>query len=122
MVQVVAQSKKDSMMEAVAFPLSSDPRLGVRRGWQQRCHWSSGCSPSRVHGGAAGNRFGTDVSVFAMNLVLTMGLALAIDYTLLIVSRFRDELPTGLTVTRRCCEPWPLQAGWSCSRPPSLWP
>ena len=39
--------------------------------------------------------FFTDVSIFALNLSTAMGLALAIDYTLLIVSRYRDELATG---------------------------
>ncbi|MGZ8802415.1 MAG: MMPL family transporter, partial [Mycobacterium sp.] len=34
----------------------------------------------------------TDVSIFALNLSIAMGLALAIDYTLLIISRYRDEL------------------------------
>ena len=34
----------------------------------------------------------TDVSIFALNLTVAMGLALAIDYTLLILSRYRDEL------------------------------
>ena len=38
---------------------------------------------------------GTDVSIFALNLSTAMGLALAIDYTLLIISRFRDELAGG---------------------------
>jgi len=38
---------------------------------------------------------GTDVSIFALNLTTAMGLALAIDYTLLIISRFRDELADG---------------------------
>ena len=37
----------------------------------------------------------TDVSIFALNLTVAMGLALAIDYTLLIISRFRDELASG---------------------------
>ncbi|TFV55573.1 MMPL family transporter [Mycobacterium sp. PS03-16] len=37
----------------------------------------------------------TDVSIFALNLSVAMGLALAIDYTLLIVSRYRDELADG---------------------------
>ena len=37
----------------------------------------------------------TDVSIFALNLTTAMGLALAIDYTLLMVSRYRDELATG---------------------------
>ncbi|MCK0175325.1 MMPL family transporter [Mycolicibacterium sp. F2034L] len=39
--------------------------------------------------------FFTDVSVFALNLCMAMGLALAIDYTLLMVSRYRDELADG---------------------------
>lgn len=34
----------------------------------------------------------TNVSIFALNLTVAMGMALAIDYTLLILSRFRDEL------------------------------
>jgi RND superfamily putative drug exporter len=37
----------------------------------------------------------TDVTIFALNLLLAMGLALAIDYTLLILSRFRDEIDSG---------------------------
>jgi RND superfamily putative drug exporter len=39
----------------------------------------------------------TDVSIFALNLTTALGLALAIDYTLLIVSRFRDEMAAGAT-------------------------
>jgi uncharacterized membrane protein YdfJ with MMPL/SSD domain len=39
--------------------------------------------------------FSTDVSNLAPNLSTAMGLALAIDYTLLIVSRYRDELAEG---------------------------
>ncbi|MCX9192492.1 hypothetical protein C3Y87_13925 [Carbonactinospora thermoautotrophica] len=34
----------------------------------------------------------TDVSIFAMNIVTMIGLGLAIDYALFIVSRFREEL------------------------------
>ena len=33
----------------------------------------------------------TDVSIFALDLTTAMGLALAIDYTLLLVSRYREE-------------------------------
>jgi RND superfamily putative drug exporter len=36
----------------------------------------------------------TDVSVFSINLVTALGLGLAIDYSLFIVSRFREELAT----------------------------
>ena len=42
-----------------------------------------------------GVTFATDVSIFALNLTTAMGLALAIDYTLLIVSRYRDEIAAG---------------------------
>ncbi len=37
----------------------------------------------------------TDVSIFALNVAVALGLALAIDYTLLIISRYRDELADG---------------------------
>jgi len=40
------------------------------------------------------NRF-TEVSVFALNLTTAMGLGLAIDYSLFIVSRYREELRAG---------------------------
>ncbi len=43
--------------------------------------------------------FTTDVSIFAPNLSTAMGLALAIDYTLLIISRYRDELADGTDPT-----------------------
>ena len=36
--------------------------------------------------------FATDVSIFAVNLVTIMGLGLAIDYGLFMVSRFREEI------------------------------
>ena len=39
--------------------------------------------------------FTTEVSIFALDLSAALGLALAIDYTLLIVSRYRDELAEG---------------------------
>lgn len=44
--------------------------------------------------------FFTDVSIFALNLTTAMGLALAIDYTLLMISRYRDELTTGASRER----------------------
>ncbi|HKD96298.1 MAG TPA: MMPL family transporter [Micromonosporaceae bacterium] len=40
----------------------------------------------------------TDVSVFAINLTTAMGLGLAIDYALLLVSRFREQLGKGADV------------------------
>ncbi|MGB3952113.1 MAG: MMPL family transporter [Solirubrobacterales bacterium] len=41
----------------------------------------------------------TDLSVFALNLTTGLGLGLAIDYSLLIVSRFREELAAGADTT-----------------------
>ncbi len=41
----------------------------------------------------------TDVSVFAMNIVTLLGLGLAIDYGLFMVSRFREELHAGAETT-----------------------
>ena len=41
----------------------------------------------------------TDVSVFAMNLITGLGLGLGIDYALLIVNRFREEIHAGRDVT-----------------------
>lgn len=38
----------------------------------------------------------TSVSVFAVNLITALGLGLAVDYSLLIVSRYRDERANGL--------------------------
>lgn len=40
----------------------------------------------------------TDVSIFALNLTTAMGLGLAIDYALFMVSRFREELDAGWPV------------------------
>jgi RND superfamily putative drug exporter len=37
----------------------------------------------------------TDVSVFAINIITILGLGMAIDYALFIVSRFREELAAG---------------------------
>src|SRR4051794_20249995 len=37
----------------------------------------------------------TDVSIYAMNMTTALGLALAIDYSLFLVSRYREELRNG---------------------------
>ena len=39
--------------------------------------------------------FSTQISVFALDLVVASGMALGIDYTLLIINRYRDELAAG---------------------------
>jgi RND superfamily putative drug exporter len=41
----------------------------------------------------------TDVSIYALNLVYALGIGLSIDFNLLIVSRFREELDRGVAVT-----------------------
>jgi putative drug exporter of the RND superfamily len=40
----------------------------------------------------------TDVSIYSINLTTALGLGLAIDYSLFIVNRFREELDNGLSV------------------------
>ncbi|OBG40666.1 MMPL family transporter [Mycobacterium sp. E3198] len=37
----------------------------------------------------------TNVSIFALNVTVALGFALAVDYTLLIISRYRDEVSAG---------------------------
>ena len=41
----------------------------------------------------------TDVSIYALNLTTALGLGLAIDYALLMVNRYREELASGMPVT-----------------------
>ncbi len=41
----------------------------------------------------------TDVNVFVLNIVIMLGLGLAIDYSLLMVNRYREELGKGLQST-----------------------
>ena len=51
-----------------------------------------------IAGGVAGTLFlarFTDVSQYAINIITLIGLAVAIDYSLFIVNRFRDELAAG---------------------------
>ncbi|MEB3980766.1 MMPL family transporter [Mycobacterium sp. 663a-19] len=38
----------------------------------------------------------TDVSIFSLNLTIAMGLGLAIDYSLLIINRYREEVAAGM--------------------------
>src|SRR4029079_5362808 len=40
----------------------------------------------------------TDMSIYVLNIATMLGLALAIDYSLFITSRFREELARGRTV------------------------
>ena len=94
-VQINGQSEKDLLtMESIAIPLSFIVLVWVFGGL------ISAALPLAVGGFAILGSMAvlramtlvTDVSIFAMNLTIAMGLALAIDYTLLIISRYRDEL------------------------------
>jgi len=97
-VQVNRQTEKDLLlMESIAVPLSFMVLVWVFGGLL------TAALPIAVGGLAILGSMAvlravtlfTDVSIFALNLTVAMGLALAIDYTLLIVSRFRDELASG---------------------------
>ncbi|KAA1249197.1 MMPL family transporter [Mycobacterium simiae] len=97
-VQVHAQSEKDLLtMESIAMPVSFIALVWVFGGLL------AAALPMAVGGFAIvvtlavlrAITFAADVSIFALNLTMAMGLALAIDYTLLIVSRYRDELADG---------------------------
>lgn len=96
--QINKQSEKDLLvMESIAFPLSFVVLVWVFGGML------AAAIPMAVGGFAIVATLATlraitlfaDVSIFALNLTVAMGLALAIDYTLLIISRYRDELADG---------------------------
>jgi uncharacterized membrane protein YdfJ with MMPL/SSD domain len=97
--QINKQSEKDLLvMESVAFPLSFVALVWVFGGLL------AAAMPMAVGGFAIVSTLAvlraitlaTDVSIFALNLTMAMGLALAVDYTLLIISRYRDELADGM--------------------------
>ncbi|MHA3019918.1 MMPL family transporter [Mycobacterium sp. BMJ-28] len=96
--QINAQTERDLLvMESIAIPLSFLVLVWVFGGLV------AAALPMVVGGMAIVGTmsvlrlvtFSTDVSIFALNLSTAMGLALAIDYTLLIISRYRDELAEG---------------------------
>jgi putative drug exporter of the RND superfamily len=97
-VQINGQSEKDLLtMESIAIPLSFVVLVWVFGGL------IAAALPLAVGGFAILGSMAvlraitlvTDVSIFAMNLTVALGLALSIDYTLLIISRYRDELADG---------------------------
>jgi putative drug exporter of the RND superfamily len=97
-VQVNGQNQKDLLlMESIAVPLSFVVLVWVFGGLL------AAALPVAVGGFAIlgsmavlrAVTFFTNVSIFGLDLAVAMGLALAIDYTLLIISRFRDELANG---------------------------
>jgi RND superfamily putative drug exporter len=97
-VQVTDQSQHDLLlMESLAIPLSFLVLVWVFGGLLAAA-LPVAVGVMAILGALAVLRiisFTTDVSIFALNLTTAMGLALAIDYTLLMISRFRDELAEG---------------------------
>ena len=97
-VQINTQSEKDLlMMESIAIPLSFVVLVWVFGGLLAAA-LPLAVGMFAILGSMAVLRavtFVTDVSIFALNLSIALGLALAIDYTLLIISRYRDELADG---------------------------
>ena len=97
-VQINGQSEKDLLlMESIAIPLSFLVLVWVFGGLLAAA-LPLAVGAFAILGSMAvlhAITFVTDVSIFALNLSVAMGLALAIDYTLLIVSRYRDELAAG---------------------------
>ncbi|AFM18708.1 putative RND superfamily drug exporter [Mycolicibacterium chubuense NBB4] len=97
-VQINAQSEKDLLtMEAIAIPLSFVVLVWIFGGLLAAA-LPLAVGAFAILGSMAvlrGLTLITEVSIFALNLTIAMGLALAIDYTLLIISRYRDELADG---------------------------
>ena len=96
--QITAQTGRDVLvMEAIALPISFAVLVWIFGGLL------AAALPVVVGGLAIVGSLAilrliaiaTDVSIFALNLTTALGLALAIDYTLLIVSRYRDEIAAG---------------------------
>ncbi|NMK71091.1 MMPL family transporter, partial [Staphylococcus capitis] len=96
--QIVTQSEKDLLvMESIAIPISFVVLVWIFGGLYAALLplvvgvFSSVGAMSILRG----LTYVTDVSVFALNLAVAMGLALAIDYSLLIISRYREEVNAG---------------------------
>ncbi|TDO18639.1 RND superfamily putative drug exporter [Mycobacterium sp. BK086] len=93
--EIGRQTEEDLIrMEAIAIPLSFAALVWVFGGLL------AAAVPVAVGGFAIlgslavlrAMAFVTDVSIFALNVAVALGFALAVDYTLLIISRFREEL------------------------------
>lgn len=96
--QVNQQTERDLLrMEIIAIPLSFIALVWVFGGLM------AAALPMAVGGLAIAGSLAvlraialvTDVSIFALNVTAALGFALGIDYTLLIISRYRDELADG---------------------------
>ncbi|MCH9722109.1 MAG: MMPL family transporter [Actinomycetia bacterium] len=98
--QINTQTKHDLLrMEAIAIPLSFGVLVWVFGGLIA-ASLPMVVGLMAILGAMAVLRLITafsEVSIFALNITAALGLALAIDYTLLIVSRYRDEISDGAT-------------------------
>ena len=98
MLQITQQSEKDlKIMEGIAIPLSFLVLVWVFGGLVAAA-LPLAVGAVAIFGAMAVLHvvtFATDVSIFALNLAVALGLALAIDYTLLLLSRYRDEVAAG---------------------------
>jgi uncharacterized membrane protein YdfJ with MMPL/SSD domain len=96
--QITAQAQHDVLtMECIAIPLSFIALIWVFGGLVAAA-LPVAIGAVAILGSLAALRMitlATPVSIFALNLTTALGLALAIDYTLLIINRFRDELAGG---------------------------
>lgn len=96
--EIGRQTEKDLIrMEAIAIPLSFLALIWVFGGLV------AAALPVAVGGFAIVGSLAvlramsliTDVSIFALNVAVALGFALAVDYTLLIISRYREEAADG---------------------------
>ncbi|MGB9303378.1 MAG: MMPL family transporter [Mycobacterium sp.] len=96
--QITRQTQRDVLlMESIAVPLSMLVLVWVFGGLRAAMLPLAAAGVS-IAGSLAVLRLiamWTDVSIFALNLTAALGLALAIDYTLLIINRYRDEVTAG---------------------------
>ena len=105
-VEINAQSERDLLvMEALAIPVTFLILVGVFGGLLAAAIPLT-VGICAIVGSMAVLRLltlVTEVSTFALNLTIAMGLALAVDYTLLIVSRFREERAAGSGMDEALC-------------------
>jgi|HubBroStandDraft_2_1064218.scaffolds.fasta_scaffold00177_13 uncharacterized membrane protein YdfJ with MMPL/SSD domain len=101
MRQTNLQATKDlSFAELLAFPLLALLALLIFRGVAALL--PLGVGVSSVLGSLVALRLinaGLPLSSFALNVVIGLGLGLSIDYSLILVSRFREELGAGAETT-----------------------
>jgi RND superfamily putative drug exporter len=98
--EVNAQATKDlGLAEALAFPLLAILAFLIFRGVAAVLPLAvGGTGVLLAFAGLRVVNAALPLSVFALNLVIGLGLGLAIDYSLFMVSRFREELGAGSDV------------------------